>query len=113
MPTLFTKIAKGEIPGDIIFEDHLCFAIRDIQPQGPIHFLIIPRKEIVSVDHAMNEDQYLLGHLLLIAGQLAREHGIATSGYRLIINTNKDAGQTVPHIHVHLIGGRQMSWPPG
>lgn len=113
MASLFTKIAKGEIPGTIVYEDEHCFALRDIQPQGPLHFLIIPRKEIASVDTATTEDKAVIGHLLLVAAELARKNGISKDGYRLVINTNKHGGQTVFHLHVHLIGGRQMEWPPG
>lgn len=113
MASLFTKIARGEIPGHIVHQDDLCFAIRDIQPQGPLHLLIIPRKEIVSIAAVSAEDQATLGHLMMVASQLAKEHGVAETGFRLVINTGADGGQTVPHLHVHLIAGRPLHWPPG
>jgi histidine triad (HIT) family protein len=113
MASLFTKIINGEIPGKIIHQDEQCFAIADIQPEAPKHFLIIPRKEIRSLDTATPEDEPVLGHLLVTAAEIARQQGIHQDGYRVVINTNKHAGQTVFHLHVHLLGGRQMSWPPG
>lgn len=113
MASLFTKIANGEIPGKIIHQDDLCFAIQDISPQAPAHFLLIPRKELKSIDEGKPEDQQLLGHLLLTAGQIARQHGLSANGYRLVINTGNHGGQTVSHLHIHILGGRQMSWPPG
>ena len=113
MSSLFTKIIKGEIQGSVIHEDEHCAALLDIKPAGPKHFLIVPKKEIRSLDTATPEDQMLLGHLLLVAARLARKQGFAERGYRVVINTNEDAGQTVWHLHVHLIGGRELSWPPG
>lgn len=113
MASLFTKIANGEIPGTLVHQDDLCFAIRDIQAQAPLHLLIIPRKEITSIATATPEDKAVLGHLLLVAGELARAHGVADGGYRVVINTGTHGGQTVSHLHVHLLAGRQMEWPPG
>jgi len=111
--TLFEKICAREIPATIVFEDDRCIAFRDISPQAPIHILIIPRKAIPRVDAAAAEDETLLGHLLLTAAAVARSEGIAQSGYRLVINNGRDGGEAVPHLHVHLLGGRALSWPPG
>lgn len=113
MASLFTKIFNGEIPGKIVYQDELCGVLVDIQPQAPTHLLVIPKKEIVSVHHADETDQKLLGHLVLVAARMARELGVAEDGYRLIINTGRDGGQSVPHIHVHLLAGRPLHWPPG
>ncbi len=113
MPSLFTKILNREIKADIIFEDEICFAFRDIQPQAPHHFLVVPRKEIRSLADSGPEDAAILGHLLLKAGDLAREFGFAENGFRTVINTNNDGGQSVYHLHVHVLAGRPMGWPPG
>ncbi len=113
MPSIFTKILSGEIKGTIIHQDDQCAVIKDINPQAPTHLLVVPKKEITSVAHAGPEDQQLLGHLLLTAAQVAKDQGISESGYRLVINVGKDGGMTVPHIHVHLLGGRALYWPPG
>jgi histidine triad (HIT) family protein len=110
--TLFEKIIDGEIPGEFVHQDEYCVAIRDINPQAPVHVLVIPRKPLVGVQDAGADDQNLLGHLLLVARQLAGKEGL-NSGYRLVINAGDDAGQSVPHLHVHLMGGRKMNWPPG
>ncbi len=111
--TLFEKICDREIPATIIHEDDRCVAFRDISPQAPLHILIIPRKAIPRVGMAAAEDEALLGHLLLTAAKVARSEGIADSGYRLVINNGPDGGEAVPHLHVHLLGGRQLKWPPG
>lgn len=111
--TLFQKIADKEIPADIIHEDDVCIAFRDISPQAPVHILIVPRKPIPRVAAATAEDQATLGHLLLIAGNIARSEGIADTGFRVTINNGPHGGETVPHLHVHLLGGRQLEWPPG
>ena len=111
--TLFEKICDKEIPATILHEDDRCIAFRDISPQAPVHILIIPRKAIPRVGLATEADASLLGHLLLTAAQVARGEGIAESGYRLVINNGADGGEAVPHLHVHLIGGRQLLWPPG
>ncbi len=111
--TLFEKICDKEIPAAIVFEDDRCVAFRDISPRAPLHILIIPRKPIPRVALAADEDEALLGHLLLIAGQVARSEGVADSGFRLVINNGPHGGEAVPHLHVHLLGGRQMEWPPG
>ena len=112
-PTLFTRIIEGEIPSDRVHEDEHCIAIRDIDPQAPVHILVIPRKELVGVQAMEPEDRVLLGHLLFMARQIAEQEGLAEGGYRLVINAGGDGGQEVPHLHVHLLGGRQMLWPPG
>ena len=113
MPTIFTKIMKREIPATFVYEDDLCVAFRDINPQAPVHVVLIPRKEIPTMNDVQPEDQMVLGHLLLKVHEIAEKEGIAESGYRLVVNTNRDASQTVAHIHIHIIGGRQMGWPPG
>ena len=112
-PTLFTRIIEGEIPSDRVHEDERCIAIRDINPQAPTHVLVIPRKPLVGVQGAESEDQALLGHLLLIARRVAEQEGLAEGGYRLVINAGEDGGQEVPHLHVHVLGGRPLRWPPG
>jgi histidine triad (HIT) family protein len=111
--TLFEKICDKEIPATIVYEDDHCVAFRDISPQAPLHILVIPRKPVTRVGLAEAEDEALLGHLLLTAAKVARSEGIAESGYRLVINNGPDGGEAVPHLHVHLLGGRQMKWPPG
>jgi histidine triad (HIT) family protein len=111
--TLFEKICNKEIPATIVYEDERCVAFRDISPQAPLHILVIPRKAIPRVGLAKTEDEALLGHLLLTAAQVARSEGIAESGYRLVINNGPHGGEAVPHLHVHLLGGRQLLWPPG
>lgn len=113
MKTLFEKIYDGEIPAEIIHRDDLCCAFRDISPQAPTHVLIVPRKPIPRIAEAGPEDQTLLAHLLLTAAAIARNLGIAESGYRITINNGSHGGETVPHLHVHLLGGRQLEWPPG
>ncbi len=111
--TLFEKICAREIPADIVYEDDQCVAFRDISAQAPQHFLIVPRRAIPRIGAAMVGDAALLGHLLLVAAQVARAEGIAESGYRLVINHGPDGGESVPHLHVHLLGGRALGWPPG
>ena len=108
MATLFTKIINGDIPGKIIYQDELCAAIPDIAPQAPTHILIFPKKEIPSVAHLALDDQNILGHVILVAQKIARDQGLEKSGYRLVVNTGKDAGQTVDHLHIHLLGGKTM-----
>jgi histidine triad (HIT) family protein len=111
--TLFEKIIAREIPADIVFEDDQCLAFRDISPQAPVHILIIPKKPIARIGAAQADDQSLLGHLLLIAAEIARRENIAPTGYRLVINNGPHGGETVPHLHIHLLGGRHLTWPPG
>lgn len=111
--TLFEKINAREIPADMVHDDDQCFAIRDINPQAPVHLLVIPKKVIPRLGEAGDEDQALLGHLLLTAGKLARHMGFDESGFRVVINHGSDGGETVPHLHVHVLAGRPMHWPPG
>jgi histidine triad (HIT) family protein len=111
--TLFEKIIAREIPADIVFEDDQCLAFRDISPQAPIHILIIPKKPVARIGAAEADDQSLLGHLLLTAADIARRENIAPTGYRLVINNGPHGGETVPHLHIHLLGGRHLTWPPG
>ena len=110
---LFCKIVAGEIPADIIFESDNVLAFRDISPQAPTHVLIIPRRHISTINDLQDGDQAIVGDLFLAAAQIAAEEGIADDGYRVVMNCNAGAGQTVFHIHLHLIGGRAMTWPPG
>lgn len=109
---IFLKIIDKTIPAKIAHEDDLCLAFHDINPQAPVHVLIIPKKVIRTHDDATADDQALLGHLHLVAIKLAKELGLV-NGYRLVLNCNADGGQTVPHLHVHLLGGRALGWPPG
>jgi histidine triad (HIT) family protein len=106
MPTLFERIIAGEIPAKIVFKDDRVIAFRDIRPRAPTHILIVPNKPIATANDIANEDEALVGHLFTVARDLAKQEGIAESGYRLIINCNGDSGMEVPHLHVHLIGGR-------
>jgi histidine triad (HIT) family protein len=110
---IFCKIAAGELGGPPLYQDEDVTAFQDINPQAPIHVLIIPNKHIVSVDDASEEDQTLLGKLMFTAAKIAREEGVADKGYRLVINTGAQGGQAVFHLHVHLLAGRNMTWPPG
>ncbi|MCA9041338.1 MAG: histidine triad nucleotide-binding protein [Planctomycetaceae bacterium] len=110
--TIFKKIIDGEIPADIVYEDDHSLAFRDVNPQAPTHILIIPRKEIASIDDLTPEDEQLMGHLFVVAQKLAQQENL-TDGYRTIINCGEGAGQTVFHLHVHLMGGRNLTWPPG
>ena len=111
MATLFTRIITGELPGEIIYEDERCVALRDINPVAPTHILVIPREELPRLDEAREAHGALLGHLLLTAAQVAKQEGL--SGFRTVINNGAEAGQTVFHLHVHVIGGRALQWPPG
>ncbi len=110
--TLFSKIIDGEIPADIVYEDELCLAFRDINPQAPIHVLVIPRQPITRLTDAGEDDQALLGHLLLKAAEIAEQQGCGDA-FRLVINNGAAAGQSVFHLHVHILGGRAFAWPPG
>jgi histidine triad (HIT) family protein len=110
--TLFEKIAAREIPAQIVFEDDLVLAFRDINPQAPTHVLIVPKQPIPRIAEATTDDQKLLGHLLLKAAEVAKQLNLP-NGYRLVINNGPDGGETVPHLHVHILGGRHMVWPPG
>ena len=111
--TLFEKICDKEIPADIVYEDEQVVAFRDIAPKAPTHVLVIPRKPIPRINEAQPEDQPLLGHLLLKAAEVASSLGLGEDGFRLVLNNGTDAGETVPHLHCHILGGRKMDWTPG
>jgi histidine triad (HIT) family protein len=110
--TIFSKIIRKEIPADIVYEDDLTIAFRDVAPQAPVHILVIPKKPIPQLAAAESEDHALMGHLLLTAKRVAQQVGL-DNGYRLVINNGADGGQTVDHLHLHILGGRPMKWPPG
>jgi histidine triad (HIT) family protein len=112
MDCIFCKIAAGEIPTTAVYQDQLAYAFGDINPKAPVHILIIPREHIGSLAEAGAEHRTLLGHLMRAAAEIARQKGLA-KGYRVVINSGADGGQTVDHLHLHLMGGRQMTWPPG
>lgn len=111
--TIFSKIVSGEIPADIVYEDAEIVAFRDVNPQAPVHLLVIPRQPIATLNDAQPEQAELLGKLLLVAAKVAEQEGIAKSGYRTVVNCNAGAGQTVFHLHLHVLGGRPLQWPPG
>ncbi len=111
--TLFEKIIAREIPASIVYEDDLVLAIRDIKPAAPVHVLIVPKKAIPRIAEAASADAPLLGHLLLKAAEVAKKVGLSDTGYRLVINNGPHAGESVPHLHCHILGGRPMQWPPG
>jgi histidine triad (HIT) family protein len=113
MSTVFSKIIAREIPARIVHEDDLCIAFHDIDAKAPIHLLVIPKKEIPRLAAVEVADELLLGHLLVVAAQMARKEGLQETGFRIVINSGPDGGETVPHLHVHVLGGRQMNWPPG
>lgn len=110
---LFCRIIAGEIPAEIVYSDERSIALRDINPQAPTHVLVIPREHMESLDEATQKDEALLGHLLRVAARVANELGHSESGYRTVINTGAGAGQSVFHLHVHVLGGRALTWPPG
>jgi histidine triad (HIT) family protein len=110
--TLFSKIINREIPADIVYEDDLCLAFKDINPQAPVHILIVPKKAIAKIADATESDQSILGHLFLKAGEIAREQGYEDT-FRLVVNNGEGAGQTVFHLHIHILAGREFTWPPG
>ena len=112
MNCLFCRILQGEIPSRAVHSDELCYAFADVQPQAPVHLLVIPRRHIDSLARTTGEDAALLGHLMATAAAIAREQEL-TEGYRVVVNTGADGGQTVGHLHLHLLGGRSLSWPPG
>lgn len=111
--TIFKRIIDKEIPADIVHEDSDCLAFCDINPQAPVHLLVIPKKEIASTDDVADEDAALIGRLMLAIRDIAREQGLAEDGYRVVANCGPNAGQEVPHLHFHILGGRKMTWPPG
>ena len=110
---LFCRIVVGEIPADTVYQDDRCIAFRDINPQAPVHVLIIPREHVESLDDAAQRDEATLGYIMRIASRIAHDQGLSESGYRTVINTGAGAGQSVFHLHVHVLGGRRLSWPPG
>jgi histidine triad (HIT) family protein len=111
--TLFEKIIARQIPAEIVYEDDKVLAFRDIKPAAPVHVLIVPKKAIPRVAEAVSDDHALLGHLILKATEVAGKLGLKENGYRLVINNGRDAGESVPHLHLHILGGRSMAWPPG
>jgi len=111
--TLFEKIIARQIPADIVYEDDFVLAFRDIKPGAPTHVLIVPKKVIPRIADARVEDEKVLGHLLLKAAHVAEKLGLKTTGYRLVINNGPHAGESVPHLHCHILGGRELAWPPG
>lgn len=111
--TIFGKIATGEIPADLVYEDADVVAFRDLNPQAPVHILVIPRQPLPSLEQVDDQDAPLLGKLLVAAAKVARQEGIAQAGYRTVINCNAAGGQTVYHLHLHVLGGRALQWPPG
>jgi len=110
---VFCQVAAHEKPAKIYYEDEHCVVFQDINPQAPIHLLVIPRKHITSLNETLEEDRTLLGHMMTLIKHMAKEQGIDGTGYRTVINTNAEAGQTIFHLHIHILGGRIMRWPPG
>ncbi len=110
---IFCKIVNNEIPCDKLFEDDKVIAFRDINPEAPFHAIIVPKKHIVSLNEIKDEDLEILSHILIVVKQIAKEAGISENGYRLVNNCGSDGGQTVPHLHFHLLGGKKLNWPPG
>jgi histidine triad (HIT) family protein len=113
MDCLFCKIARGEIPSKVAFEDPEIIVIHDIKPQAPIHMLVLPKQHIATINNVDNENEQLLGRMILTAKKMAKAEKISEDGYRLVFNVNSGGGQDVYHIHLHILGGRQMTWPPG
>ena len=113
MSTIFKKIIDGEIPADKVYEDDRCLAFRDVNPQAPVHVLVIPKREIASIEALADSDAELLGHLWIVIRNVARDEGLADGGYRVVVNCGANGGQTVDHLHFHILGGRALSWPPG
>jgi len=110
---LFCRIVDGEIPAERVYEDDDCVAIKDINPGAPVHALVLPRRHIATTSDLAEADEKLAGHLLRVGARIARDKGVAEGGFRLVFNTNRDAGQSVFHIHLHVLGGRALGWPPG
>ena len=110
---IFCGIAAHEKPATIFYEDELCVVFQDINPQAPVHLQVIPRKHIISLNDILEDDRELLGHMLTVVGRMAKEQGIDGAGFRTVINTNAEGGQRVYHLHIHILGGRQLGWPPG
>jgi len=111
--TIFEKIARREIPADIVYEEEDFFAFRDVSPQAPVHVLIVPKRVIPRIGDAQASDAELLGRMIVASKEIAQKLGVMESGYRLVINHGPDAGESVPHLHIHLLGGRKLAWPPG
>ena len=111
--TIFSKIIRREIPADLVYEDEQALAFRDISPQAPTHILVIPKEPLASIADAREQDAALLGHIMVVARKVACDEGILEDGFRLVVNSGKNGGQTVPHLHIHILGGRPLSWPPG
>ncbi|MBD2546257.1 MULTISPECIES: histidine triad nucleotide-binding protein [Planktothricoides] len=111
--SIFAKIIRRELPADIVYEDNLALAFRDKNPQAPVHILVIPKEAIAKLSDAESKDHALMGHLLLTAKRVAEQEGLSEDGYRVVINNGPNGGQTVYHLHLHILGGRQMKWPPG
>jgi histidine triad (HIT) family protein len=111
--TIFGQIARGEMEADVVYEDERCVAFRDIAPQAPVHVLVIPRESVTSLREAKEMDAGLLGHLLQVCASVAESEGLGVDGYRVVVNTGSNGGQTVEHLHLHVLGGRAMAWPPG
>lgn len=112
-PTVFGKILRGEVPADIVWDDIHCLAFRDIAPKAPQHILIIPKRYVPRLSDAREEDRTLLGHLFFVAGEIARQEGFAKHGFRVVVNDGRGGGQEVMHLHVHVLAGRDFTWPPG
>ncbi len=110
--TIFTKIINKEIPADILYEDELALAFKDISPQAPIHFLVIPKKAIATINDIQSEDKAIVGHLYWVAAEIAKQQGFSEDGYRAVMNCNENGGQTVYHIHLHVLAGKPLGWPP-
>lgn len=110
---IFCRVVSGEVRADIVFQDDRCLAFRDINPQAPVHVLLIPREHLDSLDDAGRGDEALLGHMLRVAARVANDEGLSESGFRTVINTGAGAGQSVMHLHLHVLGGRSLNWPPG
>lgn len=112
MASLFTKIVDREIPAEIVYEDDLCIALKDIKPKAPTHLLVVPKKEIVSMADLTPEDEAVMGRCMRVAAKVAADAGLS-GGYRCVVNTGRDGGQEIPHLHIHVLGGRTLHWPPG
>ena len=113
MDCLFCKIIAGDIPSAKVYEDELVYAFRDIEPQAPVHVLIIPKEHIASANYLTEENASIVGHIFAVAAKIAKDEGIAEGGYRIVNNCGEDGGQTVGHLHFHMLGGRSLQWPPG
>ena len=113
MSSIFTKIIDREIPADIVYEDDICLAFRDIAPKAPTHILVIPKREIVSLASLSEDEEAIVGRCVMVVAKVAEAEGLADAGYRMVVNCGDDGGQEVPHLHFHILGGRKLTWPPG